>query len=86
MFDGVYLDGEEAPVFVPARRCPDKAVLQIVETSACRIICLCTKRGLLDDTAADSLADEEHMLLLPRLRCEGSSPPGHARVSVCDGS
>ena len=23
--------------------------------------------------------------LSPRLRCEGSSPPGHARVSACDG-
>ena len=35
---------------------------QIVETSARRIIRLCTKRGLLDDTAADALADEEPVL------------------------
>ena len=35
---------------------------QIVETSARRIIRLCTKRGLLDDTAADPLADEEPVL------------------------
>ena len=35
---------------------------QIVETSARRIIRLCTKRGQLDDTAADPLADEEPVL------------------------
>ena len=35
---------------------------QIVETSARRIIRLGTKRGLLDDTAADALADEEPVL------------------------
>ncbi len=33
-----------------------------METSARRIIRLCTKRGLLDDTAADRLADEEPVL------------------------
>ena len=35
---------------------------QIVETSARRIIRLCTKGGPLDDTAADPLADEEPVL------------------------
>ena len=40
----------------------DQAVQQIVETSASRIIRLFTKRGLLDDTAADPLADEELVL------------------------
>ncbi len=44
---------------------------QIVETSARRIIRLCRKRGLLDDTAADPLADEEPVLAVlvppPRL-------------------
>ena len=35
---------------------------QIVETSARRIMRLCTKRGLLDDTAADPLTDEEPVL------------------------
>ena len=62
MLDGVYVDGEEAPVFVPAPPLSDQAVQQIVETSARRIIRLCTKRGLLDDTAADPLADEEPVL------------------------
>ena len=38
---------------------------QIVETSARRIIRLCTKRGLLDDTAADRLAAEEPVLAVP---------------------
>ena len=62
MLDGVYVDGEEAPVFVAAPPLSDQAVQQIVETSARRIIRLCTKRGLLDDTAADPLADEEPVL------------------------
>ena len=62
MLDGVYVDGEDAPVFVPAPPLSDQAVQQIVETSARRIIRLCTKRGLLDDTAADPLADEEPVL------------------------
>ena len=46
----------------PAPPLSDQAVQQIVETSARRIIRLCTKRGLLDDTAADPLADEEPVL------------------------
>jgi hypothetical protein len=62
MLDGVYVDGEEAPVFVAAPPLSDQAVQQIVETSARRIIRLCTKRGLLDDTAADPLAAEEPVL------------------------
>ena len=62
MLDGVYVDGEDAPVFVPAPPLSDQAVQQIVETSARRIIRLCTKRGLLDDTAADPLTDEEPVL------------------------
>ena len=35
---------------------------QIVETSSRRIIRLCTKHGLLDDTAVDPLTDEEAVL------------------------
>ncbi len=62
MLDGVYVDGDEAPVFVAAPPLSDQAVRQIVETSARRIIRLCTKRGQLDDTAADPLADEEPVL------------------------
>ena len=62
MLDGVYVDGEDAPVFVPAPPLSDQAVQQIVETSARRIIRLCTKRGLLDDTAADPLTDEGPVL------------------------
>ncbi len=62
MLDGVYVDGDEAPVFVAAPPLSDQAVQQIVETSARRIIRLCTKRGLLDDTAADPLAAEEPVL------------------------
>ena len=62
MLDGVYVDGGDAPVFVPAPPLSDQAVQQIVETSARRIIRLGTKRGLLDDTAADPLADEEPVL------------------------
>ncbi len=62
MLDGVYVDGEEAPVFVAAPPLSDSDVQQIVQTSARRIIRLCTKRGLRDDTAADRLADEEPVL------------------------
>ena len=62
LVDGVYVDGEEAPVFVAAPPWSDQAVQQIVETSARRIIRSYTKRGLLDDTAADRLADEEPVL------------------------
>ena len=40
----------------------DDGVQQIVQTSARRIIRLCTKRGLLDDTQADPLTDEEPVL------------------------
>ena len=52
----------DAAVFVPAPPLSAQAVQQIVETSARRIIRLGTKRGLLDDTAADALADEEPVL------------------------
>ena len=62
MLDGVYVDGEDAPVSVPAPPLSDQAVQQIVETSSRRIIRLCTKHGLLDDTAADPLTDEEPVL------------------------
>ena len=62
MLDGVCVDGEDAPVFVPAPPLSDQAVQQIVETSSRRIIRLCTKHGLLDDTAADPLTDEEPVL------------------------
>ena len=41
------------------------------------------ERSLLDDTVAGPLADEEPVpRLSPRLRCEGSSPPGHAPASA----
>ena len=62
MLDGVYVDGEDGPEFVPAPRLSDDDVQQIVETTARRVIRLCTKRGLLDDSQADPLADEEPLL------------------------
>ena len=62
MLDGVYVHGDEAPVFVAAPPLSDQDVQQIVQTSARRIIRLCTRRGLLDDTVADPLADEEPVL------------------------
>ena len=62
MLDGVYVDGDEAPVFVSAPPLSDQTVRQIVETSARRIIRLCSRHGLLDDTQADPLADEEPVL------------------------
>ena len=87
LLDGVYVDGEDAPVFVPAPPLSDQAVQQIVETSARRIMRLCTKRGLLDDTAADPLLTRSPCWRLsPRLRCEGSPPPGHAPANACAGS
>ena len=62
MLDGVYVDSDEGPVFVPAPPMTDDDVQQIVQTSARRIIRLCTKRGLLDDAQTDPLADEEPVL------------------------
>ena len=47
VLDGVYVDGEEEPVFVPAPVVCDADVQRIVETTARRIIRLCEKRGLL---------------------------------------
>ncbi len=62
LLDGVYVDGDEARVFVAAPPLSDPDVQQIVQTSARRIIRLCTKGGLLDATQADRLADEEPVL------------------------
>jgi hypothetical protein len=62
MLDGVYVDGAKGPQFVPAPPLTDDDVQQIVQTSARRIIRLCMKRGLLDDTQADPLTDEEPVL------------------------
>ena len=62
MLDGVYIDGDEGPQFVPAPPLTDDDVQQIVQTSARRIIRLCMKRGLLDSTQADPLTDEEPVL------------------------
>ena len=88
MLDGVYVDGEDAPVFVAAPPLSDQAVQQIVETSARRIIRLCTKRGLLDDTAADPLADEEPVLAaLTAASVRGlTATPGPAPANACAGS
>ena len=62
MLDGVYVDGDEAPVFAAAPPLSDPEVQRIVQTIAHRIIRLYTKRGLLDDPPADRLADEEPVL------------------------
>ena len=43
-FDGVYVDGEEGPEFVPPPPLTDDDVQQIVQTSAHRIIRLCPAR------------------------------------------
>ena len=67
MLDGVYVSGDEAPVFVAAPPLSDPEVQQIVETSARRIIRLCTRHGLLDDTQARSAR-------LPGDRAGGSGP------------
>ena len=85
MLDGVYVDGKKAPVFVPAPPLSDPDVQQIVQTSVRRIIRLCTQHGLLDDTQADWLADEEPVLAaLTAADCDSSAPPcGPARPGVC---
>jgi hypothetical protein len=62
MLDGVYVDGAEGPQFMPPPPLTDDDVQQIVQTSARRIIRLCTKRGLLDSAQADPLSDEEPVL------------------------
>ncbi len=60
--DGVYVDGDEGPEFIAAPKLGDDDVQQIVETTARRLIRLCMKRGLLDDSQVDTLADEEPVL------------------------
>ena len=70
---------------LPAPPLSDPEVQQIVQTSARRIIRLCTQHGLIDDTQADRLADEEPVLSARTATwCGGPSPPGNARVSACD--
>jgi hypothetical protein len=81
MLDGVYVDGDEGPQFVPAPPLTDDDVQQIVQTSARRIIRLCTKRGLLDDTQADPLTDEEPVLAAITA---ASLPPESALASGYD--
>ncbi len=85
MLDGVYVHGDEAPVFVAAPPLSDQDVQQIVQTSARRIIRLCTRRGLLDDTVADPLADEEPVLaaLTAASVRGGSSPTGVRTAPRC---
>ena len=60
MLDGVYVEGDETLVFLPASPLSDPDVQQMVQTSARRIIRLYTKRGLLAE--ADPLAEEEPVL------------------------
>ena len=62
MLDGVYVEGDQEPVFVPAPAVSDADVQRIVETTARRIIRLCEKRGLLDDSQVDPLDDESPLL------------------------
>ena len=60
---------------------------QIVETSSRRIIRLCTKHGLLDDTAADPLTDEEPVLAaLTAASVRGITATGAHAGHACAGS
>ena len=92
--DGVYVEGDTGPKFISAAKLGDGDVQQIVETTAHRLIRLCMKRGLLDDSQVDTLADEEpvlaftlktpwsngttHLLLSP-MNCSKSWPPSYRR-------
>ena len=62
MLDGVYVDGDGEPVFVPAPALFDADVQKIVETTARRVIRLCQKRDLLEDGQADPVQDESPLL------------------------
>ena len=62
MLDGVYVDADDHPVFVPAPALSDSDVQQIVQTTAHRVIRLCRKRGLLEDGQVDPLSDEAPLL------------------------
>ena len=62
MLDGVYIDADKGPEFVPTPPLTDDDVQQIVQTSARRIIRLCTKRGLLDDSQIDPFIDQQPVL------------------------
>ena len=60
MIDGSTSMGRTLRFSYRPRRCPN--VQQIVQTSAYRILCLCTRHGLFDDIQADPLADEDPVL------------------------
>ena len=60
--DGVYTENKGEPRFLPAPILTDNDVCQIVETTAHRVIRLLERRGVLDGTSMDRLADEEPVL------------------------
>ena len=60
--DGVYVQAEDAPVFVPAPELTDNDVRQIVETTARRVVRLLERRGIMEDGDLDRLADESPVL------------------------
>jgi putative transposase/transposase-like zinc-binding protein len=60
--DGVYVQAEDAPVFVPAPELTDEDVHQIVETTAKRVIRLLERRGILGGDDLDPLVDESPVL------------------------
>ena len=62
MIDGVYVDGEDGPEFVPAPPLSDDDVQQIVETTAQRVVRLLQRRGLLEEGHADPLLEQEPLL------------------------
>ncbi len=71
LLDGVYVDGEEAPVFVAAPPLSDPDVQQIVQTSARRIIRLCTK-PLRGQTGPGGGPSAHHRSRAPFLRAQNA--------------
>ena len=59
MLDGVYIDADKGPEFVSAPPLTDDDVQQIVQTSARRIIRMCTAFG---DTRADGVGDLQPLI------------------------
>jgi hypothetical protein len=60
--DGVYVDNDDTPSFLPAPNLTDDDVSKIVETTAHRVIRLLAKRGILDGDTMDPLTDESPIL------------------------
>ena len=84
IIDGVYVDGEAGPEFVPAPPLSDDDVQQIVETTAQRVVRLLQRRGLLEEGNTDPLMEQEPLLAtITAASIQGRWPPASVPASPC---